>query len=86
MGYNVFTRSKNIFAKNHITKKNWGYYLTDSCNKTLKKNGFRTAIVTSYLSGKKKYFVKIVHKNKINLFNRYLKKNKSKILMWLDKK
>tara|TARA_B100001250_G_C19816734_1_gene798817 strand:- start:8011 stop:8322 length:312 start_codon:yes stop_codon:yes gene_type:complete len=82
----IVTKSKKIIAKNHITKKSWGYYLTDSCNKTLKQNGFKTAIVISYLSRKKKFFVKIVHKNKVNLFNKYLKKNKSKIFMWLDEK
>ena len=44
---------KNNKAINHITKKKWGYYLTDSCNYTLIKNGFKTAIVVSQLSKKK---------------------------------
>ena len=36
--------------------------------------------------GKKdKIFVKIVLKNKIKEFNKYLKKNKSEVLSWLDK-
>ena len=34
--------------KNDITKKNWGFYLTNSCNKTLKKK-----IQDSYLYWKK---------------------------------
>lgn len=75
-----------VSATNHITKKNWGYYLTNSCNQTLKKNNFKTAIVTSLLSNKKKYFIKIIHKKKIKEFKRYLKENKSSVFMWLDKK
>ena len=68
----------------HITKKKWGYYLTDSCNYTLIKNGFKTAIVVSQLSKKNKIFIKLVHMNKLSLFNRYLIKNKSYVLTWLD--
>jgi hypothetical protein len=70
---------------NEITKQNWGFYLTNSCNITLKKSGFKTAIVESNLDKKKKIFVKIVKKNKIIPFKKYLKANKSKVLMWLDK-
>ena len=35
--YSLKTSFKGVNAINHITKKNWGYYLTDSCNQTLKK-------------------------------------------------
>jgi len=84
--YSLKTSFMGVSATNHITKKNWGYYLTDSCNQTLKKNNFKTAIVTSLLSNKKKYFIKIIHKKKIKEFKRYLKENKSSVFMWLDKK
>lgn len=84
--YSLKTSFKGVNAINHITKKNWGYYLTDSCNQTLKKNNFKTAIVVSLLSKKKKYFIKIVHKKKIKEFNKYLKANKSSVFMWLDEK
>lgn len=77
---------KGVVAINRITKKKWGYYLTDSCNQTLKRNNFKTAIVVSLLSKSKKYFVKIVHKKKIYEFKKYLKENKSSVFMWLDKK
>ena len=75
---------KNNKAINHITKKKWGYYLTDSCNYTLIKNGFKTAIVVSQLSKKNKIFIKLVHMKKLSLFNKYLIKNKSFVLTWLD--
>ena len=83
--FTLITNYKNLKSKNHITKKNWGYYLTDSCNHTLKKNGFKTALVLSKFSDKNKIFIKIVHKNKIKLFNKYLKENKSCVLTWFDK-
>ena len=60
----IVTKSKKIIAKNHITKKSWGYYLTDSCNKTLKQNGFKTAIVISYLSRKKNFLLRLFIKIK----------------------
>lgn len=68
--------------KNDITKKNWGFYLTNSCNKTL-KNKFRTVIC----AGKKhkKIFVMLVHKSKIREFKKYLKKEKMFVQKWLDK-
>ena len=75
---------KKIKATNQITKKDWGYYLTDSCNSTLKKNHFKTALVISQLTSKNKIFIKIVHKKKIKEFKEYLKKNKSFVLTWLD--
>lgn len=69
---------------NEITKQNWGFYLTNSCNVTLKKSGFKTAIVESNMTKNKKIFVKIVKENKIKFFKKYLKENKSKVLIWLD--
>ena len=73
-----------MIASNRITKNDWGYYLTDSCNATLKKNNFKTALVVSQLTKINKIFVKIVHKKKIKEFNKYLKDNKSFVLTWLD--
>ena len=75
---------KSVNATNQITKKDWGYYLTDSCNSTLKKNNFKTALVISQLTKKNKVFIKIIHKKKLKEFNKYLKKNKSFVLTWLD--
>tara|TARA_B100001113_G_C20670384_1_gene431926 strand:+ start:50 stop:331 length:282 start_codon:yes stop_codon:yes gene_type:complete len=75
---------KNIKASNQITRQNWGFYLTNSCNSTLKKNNFKTALVVSQLTKKNKIFVKIVHKKKIKEFNKYLLENKSFVLTWLD--
>ncbi len=82
-GDQFYLKLKNSY--NEITRQNWGFYLTSSCNSRLKKNGFKTAIVKSKMGKKDKIFVKIVLKNKIKEFNKYLKKNKSEVLSWLDK-
>lgn len=68
--------------KNDITKKNWGFYLTNSCNRTLKKQ-FKTAICF----GKKtrKIFVILVDKNKLKLFKKYIKKENMIVKEWLDR-
>ena len=43
------------YSYNEITRKNWGFYLTCSCNSRLKKNGFKTAIVKSKMGKKVRY-------------------------------
>ena len=80
----LLLKFKNIKASNQITKKDWGFYLTNSCNSTLKKNNFKTALVVSQLTKKNKIFVKIVHKKKLKEFDKYLRDNKSFLLSWLD--
>mgnify|MGYP007063395795 CR=1 FL=1 len=80
----LLLKDNKYTAINHITKKDWGFYLTDYCNKKLKKNGFKTAIVVSQLSKKNKIFIKIVHKNKLSSFKKYLSENHSFVLTWLD--
>tara|TARA_B100001996_G_scaffold219035_1_gene168411 strand:+ start:1081 stop:1422 length:342 start_codon:yes stop_codon:yes gene_type:complete len=83
-GDQIYLKIKNFY--NEITRQNWGFYLTSSCNSTLRKRGFKTAIVKSKLGKKKKIFIKIVLKNKIREFNKYLKQNKLEVISWLDKK
>jgi len=82
--FNLKINSDGMLASNKITKNDWGYYLTDSCNSTLRKNNFKTALVVSQLTKINKIFVKIVHKKKLKEFNKYLKDNKSFVLTWLD--
>ena len=82
--FNLTINSGGMVASNRITKNDWGYYLTDSCNSTLRKNNFKTALVVSQLTKINKIFVKIVHKRKLKEFNKYLKDNKSFVLTWLD--
>ena len=60
-----------------IVKKNWGYYATPSINGRLKTFGFKTFIVSN---SKKKIYIFLVHKNKINLFKNYIKKERNFII------
>ena len=63
-----------------VTKKNWGYYATPSINGRLKKNNFISYIVLNKSTNL--FFIMIVHKNKKNLFLKYLKKENLKIVTW----
>ena len=63
-----------------VTKKNWGYYATPSINGSLKKNNFISYIVLNKSTNL--FFIMIVHKNKKNLFLKYLKKENLKIVTW----
>ena len=65
---------KNKNNKNDIVKMPWGYYVTNSLNDTLLKNGYKTALVVSNLGKKTKFFINLVEKGKINIFKKYLKK------------
>tara|TARA_A100000164_G_C21505119_1_gene584324 strand:+ start:141 stop:479 length:339 start_codon:yes stop_codon:yes gene_type:complete len=67
--------SKN--SEYDVCKKNWGYYATPSINGRLKTFGFKTFIVSN---SKKKIYIFLVHKNKINLFKNYIKKERNFII------
>tara|TARA_B100000963_G_C22466760_1_gene598235 strand:- start:537 stop:887 length:351 start_codon:yes stop_codon:yes gene_type:complete len=67
-----------------FTKKNWGYYPFPSINSRLKKNFYKAVLVMN--RDDKKFFILLVNKNKILSFKKYLKINKSKIVMWFDEK
>lgn len=75
------TKKKNQYD---LAKKNWGFYATPSINSRLKKFKFRTAIIKSLNSGK--YFIFILEKGKEKAFNKYLKQENFKVILWFDKK
>ena len=68
-------KSKN--SEYDVCKKNWGYYATPSINRRLKNFGFRTFIISNK---QKEIYIFLVHKNKIQLFKNYLKKEKNFII------
>ena len=63
-----------------IVKKSWGYYSTPSINKRLKNNNHKACIVKNI--EKKTIFLFSVNIKKKNEFNKYLKKNKIKVIKW----
>ena len=64
-----------------VARKDWGFYATPSMNGRLKNFGFKTALVKNE-SGM--YYIMVVEKNKITLFENYLKKEKNHLIKWLD--
>ena len=74
-----FTKSKK---HNDVTKKEWGFYLSNSVNHNLKSQGFKTAIVIGDEDGK--IFINLVEIEKIDVFIKYLKRHKIRVLCWLD--
>jgi hypothetical protein len=63
-----------------FVKKDWGYYATPSINGRLKKFNFLTCLIKNKLT--KRFFILVVYKEKINLFRKYIKKEKLKIVGW----
>jgi hypothetical protein len=85
---NIFLRSNEqitFFSKKKreydFVKKDWGYYVTPSINGRLKKFNFLTCLVKNKLT--KQFFILVIYKEKLNLFRKYLKKEKLKIVSWL---
>ncbi len=68
-------------AKHDVTRKDWGFYATQSINSRLKKK-FRTALVINKL---KRIFIMLIEKKYIKKFNKYCKEENQKVLIWLDK-
>tara|TARA_B100001121_G_C18691171_1_gene623102 strand:+ start:1622 stop:1954 length:333 start_codon:yes stop_codon:yes gene_type:complete len=63
-----------------VCRKNWGYYATPSINGRLQNFGFKTFLTQNKF---KKIYINLVHSNKMKTFKKYLKKEKSKILIEL---
>jgi len=61
--------------------KEWGYYATPSINGRLKSFGYKTAIVKNSYG---KLFINVVEEEKIDKFYKYLEKEKSEVVKWLD--
>ena len=65
-----------------FSAKDWGFYLGPSLNSRLKKQGFKVALV---LNEAGQIYVNAIEKDKIGLFEKYLKTNQdSKVICWLD--
>jgi len=69
---------------NDITKKEWGFYITNSVNDTLKQQKVRTAIVLSPYGGTNKVFIQLVREDKMEEYKEYLKKYNSTVVLWAD--
>lgn len=69
---------------NDIVKKEWGFYLGNSLNWNLKKQGFKTALVSSSFSGEERIYINLVEIEKVDIFNDYLEKYQARIIQWLD--
>ncbi len=69
---------------NDFVRKNWGFYLSNSLNSTLSKQGFKTAFVVSYTSESPRYYLNLVEIEKMDEFQEYLKEFNSKVVCWLD--
>lgn len=67
--------------RSDFTAMPWGFYLTNSLNGRLRKEGFKTALVKS-ASGR--LYLNLVEEDKISDFKAYLDAQNSKILSWLD--
>lgn len=69
---------------NDITRKEWGFYLTNSINHTLKSQGLKTALVFGINELGARFYINLVEIKKMDLFNEYLKKFNSRVVCWLD--
>lgn len=64
-----------------ITRKSWGFYATGSLNQRLPAHRLRPALVSSKEG---KYFLLLVEKGKEKCFKTYARKERLKLLLWLD--
>ncbi|GBL37949.1 hypothetical protein EMGBD1_16360 [Anaerolineaceae bacterium] len=78
------TITTNSGAGNDITRKSWGFYLSNSLNHTLRKRGFRTALVLSDFTETPTLYINIVEEAKIDEFLGYLSEVRARVLTWLD--
>src|SRR5690349_13520582 len=67
---------------NDVLRKSWGFYLTNSLNGTLQKQGLKTAMCENRES--KRIFLMLVDKDKLAEFEAYLADYGMHLLRWLD--
>lgn len=67
--------------KYDFTRKEWGFYISQSINRRVKSERFKIALVKNSLN---KYYMMAVAINKKKLFLRYCKNEKQKIIKWFD--
>ena len=65
-----------------VARKEWGYYATPSTNERLSNHNLRTALV---INNACKLYVMLCENGKEEEFERYLRKENQKLLIWLDK-
>ena len=67
--------------KYDFTAKSWGFYVTQSMNVRLKKEGFKVALVKNSLG---RFYVMAVDAKKVKDFKKYLRSDKNELVQWLD--
>jgi len=70
-------------AGNDIVRKEWGFYLTNSLNATLRSQGLKTALVASG-AGEPRLYVLMVEARKLDAFESYLAQSGMRLIVWLD--
>jgi|CXWL01.1.fsa_nt_gi hypothetical protein len=70
-------------AGNDITRKDWGYYLTNSINANLRDQGFKTALVASGAADPRLYLM-LVERGQQPAFESYLAEYGMRLVAWLD--
>ena len=71
-------------GKEHdFAAKAWGFYATPSVNGRLKDQGFKTALVKNTQD---RFYIMVVDRDKIELFEDYLRLEKIELIEWLDER
>ena len=69
--------------KYDFTKKNWGFYISQSINSRLLNENFKIELIKKKFS---KIYLVAVSKFKLVDFKKYCKKDKQKIIIWINEK
>jgi len=78
--------SFNFFKKDNydFTKKNWGFYVSQSISQRVKLNNFTLYLVKNLMSGR--FYLLAKYMNKSKQFKRYLEQEKMKVIFQFSKK
>lgn len=68
-------------AEYDVVRKSWGFYATPSMNQRLKKFGLKAVLIKSPDG---KFYIFLVEKDKEGDFQRYLEREKLRLIHWLD--
>jgi len=77
----TFLDESSKMSHTDVTRREWGYYLTRSCNQHHLEAGWRIGIMRNALA---RNYVIAVDNDKLGVFNKFLRDSDHELILWVD--
>lgn len=77
----TFVDEDSRLSHTDVTRRDWGYYLTRSCNQHHLEMGWRIGIMRNALA---RSYVIAVDNSKLSAFEEFLQESEHELILWVD--